>query len=241
MAVTTRSIIILSLSSVLSLLASGCSTTVLRQEIPVSTNPVGAQIYADGQLVGVTPTKISLERNRSHILTLIKEQYRQADVIIMNQYQKERVYLKAVQSGLDSGMFFKNASMGMGSGLGSISSQEASGEAYILTPPAVAVSLSPLNGTATAPPAVIPYGYSSQTGAGTSGSMSQGEMTKGLLKLGAGAALSQAAPIKKETSSTSTKTYVTSDGTRVQENSNISVGVKVNPAGLIGIIDTLFR
>lgn len=237
MTASTRSILMFLLSSLAALLVAGCSSPVLRQDIPVSTNPLGAQIYADGQFVGVTPAKVSLERNRSHLLTLIKEQYRQADVVIVNQYQKERVYLKAVQSGINSGMFFKNASMGMGSGFSSISSQEDSGEAYILTPPVVTVSMIPLNGTEPAPPALAPPDSSSGPGS----DMGQGEMTKELLKMGAGAAISQTAPIRKETASTSTRNYVTSDGTRVQEKTTTSVGVKVNPAGLIGVIDALFK
>ena len=236
---TIRSLLMLLLGSLLSIFAAGCSMPVLKQDIPVSTNPVGAKIYADGQFAGVTPARVSLERNRSHILTLVKENYRQADVVIMNQYQKERVYLKAIQSGINSGLFFKNASMGMGSGMNSISNQEATGEAYILTPPAVTVSLMPLSGSGVIAPA--PTDAATYSESGSSGSMSQGEMAKELLKMGAGAALSQTAPIGKESSSTSSRNYVTSDGTRVQEKTTTSVGVKVNPAGLIGVLDTLFH
>lgn len=239
MARTMHHFLLLLLGLLLSVLATGCSMPVLKQDIPVSTNPVGAKIYADGQFAGVTPARVSLERNRSHILTLVKENYRQADVVITNQYQKERVYLKAIQSGINSGLFFKNASMGMGSSMNSISNQEQTGEAYILTPPAVAVSLTPLSGGgAAAPPPTDAAAYS---GSDNSGSMPQGEMAKQLLTMGAGAALSQTAPIRKETSSTSSRNYVTSDGTRVQEKTTTSVGVKVNPAGLIGVLDTLFQ
>ena len=236
---TMRHFLMLLLGSLLSVFAAGCSMPVLKQDIPVSTNPVGARIYADGQFAGVTPARVSLERNRSHILTLVKENYRQADVVITNQYQKERVYLKAIQSGINSGLFFKNASMGMGSGMNSISNQEETGEAYILTPPAVSVSLMPLSGAGAAAPA--PAVAAAYPGSDNSAAMDQGEMTKELLKMGAGAALSQTAPIGKESSSTSSRNYVTSDGTRVQEKTTTSVGVKVNPAGLIGVLDTLFQ
>ncbi len=236
---TMHHLLMLLLGSLLSILAAGCSMPVLKQDIPVSTNPVGAKVYADGQFAGVTPTRVSLERNRSHILTLVKENYRQADVVITNQYQKERVYLKAIQSGINSGLFFKNASMGMGSSMNSISNQEETGEAYILTPPAVSVSLMPLSGSGAVAPA--PAFAATYPGSDSSAAMDQGEMAKELLKMGAGAALSQTAPIGKETSSTSSRNYVTSDGTRVQEKTTTSVGVKVNPAGLIGVLDTLFQ
>lgn len=236
-----RHLFMLLLGLLLSIVAAGCSIPVLKQDIPVSTNPLGAQIYADGQFVGVTPARISLERNRSHILTLVKENYRQADVVITNQYQKERVYLKAIQSGINSGMFFKNASMGMSSGMNSISNQEATGEAYILVPPAVSVSLAPLSGSGAVAPVQTPVAVEIYTGPDNSAAMGQGETAKELLRMGAGAALSQTAPIRKETSSTSSRSYVTSDGARVQEKTTTSVGVSVNPAGLIGVLDTLFQ
>ena len=128
------------------LFAGGCARTVLKQDIPVTTNPMGAMIYTNGQLMGATPGTVSLERNRNHILTLIKENYRQEDVIITKQYQKDRVYLKAIQSGVNSGLFFKNPAMGINSGMDSISAQEETGEAYVLSPPAVKVDLKPLSG-----------------------------------------------------------------------------------------------
>ena len=125
------------------LMGTGCSMQVLRQEIPVSTNPMGAQIYVDGQFAGTTPGTVSLERTKDHIITLVKEDYRQEDVVIRRQYQQDRVLMKAVQSGLDSGLFFKDPRMGLQSGLGSLSAQEETGEAYVLVPSAVKVDLLP--------------------------------------------------------------------------------------------------
>lgn len=223
---------------------SGCATVVLKQDIPVSTNPLGAKIYANGQLVGLTPATVSLERNRSHVLTLVKENYRQEDVSIINRYQKEKVYMKAIQSGLNSGLFFKNASMGVGSSMSSLSYQEDSGEAYLLYPPTVTVMLTPLSGAtpigsntksfnsydnpASATPADVP--------------MDNREMAKELLKTGVGAAATQMRPLEKRaTTTSSTKSSVKPDGTRVTEKSSSSVGVSVNPAGLVDVIDTLFK
>jgi hypothetical protein len=72
--------------------------------------------------------------------------------------------------------------------------------------------------------------------------MEQREMAKELLKLGVGAAASQMAPVEKKVeTSSSSKDYVTSDGTRVQEKSGTSVGVGINPAGLVDVIDTLIK
>lgn len=230
----------------------GCSTQVLKQDIPVSTNPLGAKIYADGQLVGATPGTVSLERNRSHVLTLVKEHYRQQDVVITNRYQKEKVYLKAVQSGINSGLFFKSGSMGVGSSMSSISMQESTGEAYVLYPPAVTITLTPLDGEAVrgagaggagmapgadsrAQQSVPDYDMQAQP-------MDDGALAKEALKIGAGAAVSKTAPLEKKwTTSSSSKEYVKPDGTRVQEKSRTSVGVGVNPAGLIDALDMLFK
>jgi len=231
------------------LMAGGCSSPVLRQDIPVSTNPMGAKIFANGQLVGTTPGTVSLERNRSHILTLVKDSYRQEDVTIVNQYQKEKVYLKAVQSGINSGLFFKNSAMGVQSSMHSLSSQEETGDAFVLSPPAVKVTLTPLAGAATSGPAAAPSGTeaggasASQPSVATEAPpMDRGEFSKELFKTGAGAAASQIAPIEKKVkTSSSSKSYVTPDGTRVQEKSSSSVGVGVNPAGLVNVIDLLFK
>lgn len=230
-------------------MAGGCSTPVLRQDIPVSTNPMGAQIYANGQLVGTTPRTVSLERNRSHILTLVKENYRQEDVTIVNQYQKEKVYLKAVQSGLNSGLFFKNSAMGVQSSMHSLSSQEETGEAFVLSPPAVKVTLTPLTGAAASGPTAVPSGTgtggasaSQPSDATEAPPMDRRELSKELFKIGAGAAASQMAPLEKKVkTSSSSKSYVTPDGTRVREKSSTSVGVGINPAGLVDVIDLLFK
>lgn len=225
---------------------SGCSQSVLKQDIPVSTNPLGAKIYANGQLVGITPASVGLERNRDHILTLIKENYRQEDVVISKRYQKEKVYLKAIQSGINSGLFFKDAHMGVGSSMSSISSQEDSGEAYILAPAAVKVTLTPVAGFVPADSGQQPSQAMEKQASMTSADdedagIDKKQMAKGLLKVGAAAAASQINPLeKKKEISSSTKSYTQSDGTRVTEKSSTSVGVGINPSALVDVLDILF-
>lgn len=238
---TVRLIMQSGLVTLLTVFAVGCSMPVLKQDIPVSTNPMGAKIYTNGMFVGATPATLSLERNRSHILTLVKDNYRQEDVVLTNRYQKEKVYLKAIQSGIHSGLFFKNGAMGVGSSMGSFSSQEDSGEAYVLYPPAVSVNLVPLAGSSSAGAANrdVPPTSNNDVQAPP---MEDDEMAKEMLKVGASVAATQVPPIeKKMTTSSSSKSYVTSDGTRVQTNSRSSVSVGFNPAGLITAIDTLFK
>jgi hypothetical protein len=244
MKITTKQIIMLGVAA---LMASGCAKQVLKQDVPVTTNPMGARIYANGQPMGTTPTTVSLERNRNHILTLTKDSYRQEDVVIERHYQKDRVYLKAIESGINSGLFFKNAAMGMGSGMNAVSDQEETGEAYILAPSAVTVTLTPLTapaGTSPAmgsPAAVQPSPPNRPAGEAQAPPMERGELAREVLMIGAGAALTAHPLEKKVETSSSTKNYVTSDGTHVQEKTSTSVGVGVNPAGLVSVIDKLFK
>ncbi len=229
------------------LLAGGCTRPVLKQDIPVTTNPLGARILANGQLVGTTPASVSLERNRNHVLTLLKDDYRQEDVVIERRYQKDRVYLKAIQSGINSGLFFKNPAMGVQSSMSAVSDQEETGEAYILTPAAVTVTLAPLAAPPGTPPAgrtpaAQPVSRGQSAAEAEAPSLERGELAREVLKLGAGAALSQARPLEKKVeTSSSERRYVTPDGTRVHEKSSTSVGVGINPAGLVDALDLLFK
>lgn len=228
------------------LLGGGCETVVLKQDIPVSTNPMGARILADGKPAGQTPGTVSLERNKDHILTLVKENYQQVDIVINRQYQSNKVLMKAVQSGVNTGLFFKNAGMGMNSGFNSVSNQEATGEAYVLVPPSVAVTLIPLQGQAASAVSAGARAYPSQAPAAAAPAPASTDVaTKDLIQAGiiAGAAVgaSQAKPVEKkwETSSSS-RTYREPDGTVVTKKSSTSVSVGVNPTGLINALDTLF-
>ncbi len=225
--------------------AVGCSQPVLRQDVPVSTNPMGAKIYADGQFVGTTPMSVSLERDRNHILTLVKDNFRQEDVIIQKSYQKEKVYLNAISAGVNSGLFFKDPRMGIGSSMSSMSAQEKTGEAYVLVPPAVKVNLTPTTVAAvdsagrTESQAKLSPANASQP---EESDMNKKELARGLAKIGAAATLSQAKPLEKKTEiSSSSKSYVRPDGTRVTEKTSTSAGVSVNPATLINVIDVLFK
>ena len=224
---------------------AGCGgSTVLRQEIPVSTNPTGAKIYANGEMVGTTPASVSLERTRDHILTLTKDNYRQEDVVIKKTYQKEKTYLNAISAGVNSGLFFSDTRMGVGSAMTSISAQEHSGEAFILVPGAVKVTLTPVSGTAVGRAA--PNEAESEPTSKASSeepALNKKEVAKGLMKIGSNVGFSKTKPLGKEVeTSSSSKNYTTPDGTKVTEKSSTSVGVGVNPAGLVNsVIDVLFK
>ncbi|WP_245543740.1 PEGA domain-containing protein [Maridesulfovibrio salexigens] len=127
-------------------MASGCAPVVKTQSIPVSTNPMGATVYADGKVACTSPCTVDLPRNADHILTLKKDQYRQQDVIIKRVYQQEKVMMKAVSQGMQSssmvvGSGGDKTAWGVMQGVNSIDSQEETGDAYILSPSAVSVRL----------------------------------------------------------------------------------------------------
>ncbi len=229
---------------IFSFLGFGCETTILRQDIPVSTNPMGAKIYVDGKFAGQTPGTVSPERTHDHILTLVKDNYRQEDVLIRKQYQPDKVFMKAIQSGINSGLFFKDTRMAINSGYSSISRQEETGEAYILVPPTVKINLVPLyagvpgsSAVQGYPPAVV----DSQLEPADTGITAK-DMIKAGVVAGAAAGAAQTKPIEKkwETSSSS-RSYTRSDGTVVTEKSSTSLGVSVNPVGLFNALDTLFK
>ncbi|MGA7827015.1 MAG: PEGA domain-containing protein [Geobacteraceae bacterium] len=223
----------------------GCQPMVLKQDIPVSTNPMGATIFADGTLVGHTPATVSLERTKNHIITLAKDNYRQEDVVISRQYQSNKVLLNAVQSGVNSGLFFKDAKMAINSGLGSISGQEGTGEAYVLVPATVRMTLTPLDGCT--PGKTVSGGYPGEDSSEPYQNQPGSEdiSTTDVLKAGieaSAAGLSQAKPINKNwQTSSSSKSYIEPDGTQVTNKTSTTVGVSINPAGILNSIDKLFN
>ncbi|NDV21666.1 PEGA domain-containing protein [Desulfovibrio sp. JC022] len=132
---------------------AGCAPVIKTQSIPVSTNPMGATVYADGKVACTSPCTVDLPRNAEHIITVKKDQYRQQDVIIKRVYQQEKVMMKAVSQGMQSssmavGSGGDKTAWGMMQGVNSIDSQEQTGDAYVLAPSAVSVRLVPLTAQA---------------------------------------------------------------------------------------------
>lgn len=232
------------LCSLATLLLLGCkgpeTRPVLRQDIPVSTVPLGAKILVDGQPAGQTPTTLSLERTRDHIVTLLLDSYRQEDVILKHQYQQERTLLKAVQHGLDAGLFFKDARMGLVSGSATMDAQERSGEAYVLVPSAISVSLQPAGSGSHAP------GSPAQLATGPEAAAADSKArARDLALAGAAVAVAAAQPEAKKTwDKSSSETRVSADGrtvTRTETRTSTGVKVGVSPEGVARILQKLFQ
>jgi hypothetical protein len=253
-----RLLLRLCLPSSLLLLSACAPPAVVKQEIPVSSNPMGATLLVDGTAVGTTPKRIALERNQNYILTLVKDGYEQENVPIRRRYQSDRVLMTAVQSGVNSALFFKDSGMGVQRGLSSISAQEATGEAYVLEPATVSVDLRPIGSPrAMAAASSGPNSASRSTASGAApertpsdrGGADEGADAGSVLgasprTLATAGALAAAASVpaqeKRWTTSSSTKTRVRGDGSVVTRSSQTSVGVGIDPVGLVNLVDTLF-
>ncbi|HKI81296.1 MAG TPA: PEGA domain-containing protein [Pseudodesulfovibrio sp.] len=122
---------------------SACSAAT--QNIPVSSNPDGAQVLADGQAVGTTPCNVTLEKTQPHILTVKKDGFKQVDVQITRKYDTAGVTRDATQSGLWQSSNGADAEGAVANALMSVGAEEESGDAYVLSPASVVVKLQSVN------------------------------------------------------------------------------------------------
>jgi len=129
--------------SSLALVAALGACAPATQNIPVSTNPSGAVVYADGKEMCITPCNVELEKTQAHILTLKKDGYRQADVQISQQYDTGSVARDAVQSGVWQKSVGGNTDAAISNALLTANAKEQDGSAYVLTPSSVVVQLAP--------------------------------------------------------------------------------------------------
>ena len=66
-------------------LTTGCATIIkgTTQEIPISSDPSGADILVDGQLVGTTPADVEIKRKRDHLVVIEKTNYQPKSVAVV--------------------------------------------------------------------------------------------------------------------------------------------------------------
>ena len=130
----------LALASVFLLTACTAAT----QNIPVSSNPDGAAVYADGKPVGTTPCNVTLEKTQPHILTVKKDGYRQVDVQITRKYDTATVTRNATRAGMWTSSNGANTQGAVSNALMNVSADEQSGDAYVLSPASVVIRLKPV-------------------------------------------------------------------------------------------------
>ncbi len=68
-------------------LTIGCGTIIhgTTQDISVASSPDNAEVWIDGAKLGSTPTKLTLKRKDSHIITIKKEGFKEATATVDNE------------------------------------------------------------------------------------------------------------------------------------------------------------
>lgn len=130
------------LLATLACLALVCGCGVPKQKIPVSTDPLGATVYADGaKACASTPCAVNLDRASDHLLTIVKEGYVQEEIVIRRRFKPER----AIRDGVISGIIKGGDPQDVASETArEVDAQERSGEAYELEPSIVTIRLTRL-------------------------------------------------------------------------------------------------
>ena len=122
----------------LALLLAACG--VPKQAIPVSTDPIGATIYADGKKAGTSPCSVKLDKKSDHLLTIVKDGFEQEDIVLKRQFKPD----KALRDGVISGIIRGGGAEGVAKETAKeVDEQERTGEAYVLTPSIVTIKLTP--------------------------------------------------------------------------------------------------
>ncbi|MEN6310374.1 MAG: PEGA domain-containing protein, partial [Acidobacteriota bacterium] len=65
-----------------------CTYSTKPQKIPVTSNPVGAKVFADGKEMGVTPFSLSLKKDVDHTIRIEKPGYNPVDIQLVSTQSK---------------------------------------------------------------------------------------------------------------------------------------------------------
>lgn len=85
-------------------LAASLCGCVATQKVPVSTDPVGATVYLDGKVVcAATPCSVEVPKDQDHLLTIVKDGYRQRDVPVRRVYDAVGALREGVREGVRAG------------------------------------------------------------------------------------------------------------------------------------------
>jgi hypothetical protein len=133
---------------VLSTVVAGCQhiaePPVATQAVGVASSPLGAKVYVDGIEKGVTPTTVVLEKNRDHLISIVKDGWEPLFVPVNHRIDEARLSLEALRSGVRDARFWKDASQGFDSAVNVYEVNERTGQYNNLFPTNVTVTLKPL-------------------------------------------------------------------------------------------------
>ena len=133
----------LPLACAAAVILSGCVAT---QKVPVSTDPVGAMVYMDGKAVcQATPCSVEMPKDADHLLTIVREGYRQRDVPVRRVFDAMGVLRQSARDGIRAAKFGGGLEGGISSAANSVDDQEKDGRAYVLKPDMVTLRLIPIS------------------------------------------------------------------------------------------------
>ncbi|MBG0791098.1 MAG: PEGA domain-containing protein [Desulfovibrionaceae bacterium] len=122
------------------LLVAPAACGVPKQSVPVSTDPIGATVYADGKKMCVSPCAVKLDKQSDHLLTIVKEGFEQEEIVLKRRFKPD----KALRDGVISGIIKGGDPKGVAAETArEVDEQERSGEAYELAPAIVTIKLAP--------------------------------------------------------------------------------------------------
>ncbi len=123
---------------VLAIVLTACG--VPKQSIPVSTNPIGATIYADGKKICISPCAVRFDKQSDHLITIVKDGFEQEDIQITRRFMPDEAIRDGAIYGILKGGDPKEVA---GEVAKEVDEQERTGEAYELVPSIVTVTLEP--------------------------------------------------------------------------------------------------
>jgi len=129
------------------LIAIGCRSApqssppliVETQTIPVFSEPAGAKIELDGVAKGETPTSLVVEKNRDHMVVIMKEGYRPQAIPVSKKLNPQDLAVKSVLRMTDPG-----ASGESRNPFEELRVSEITGRGYQLDPQVINVTLQPV-------------------------------------------------------------------------------------------------
>jgi hypothetical protein len=120
---------------------AGCVAT---QKVPVSTDPLGAQVYLDGKAVcQTTPCSVEIPKDQDHLLTIVKDGYRQKNVPVRRVFDTVGVLRQSAREGARAAAS-GDLDGALSSAAQSADAQERDGRAYVLSPDMISLRLIPV-------------------------------------------------------------------------------------------------
>jgi hypothetical protein len=81
-----KKLLLILIFTITSLFASATLFHGTTQTINVDSDPSGASVYVDGNLMGTTPVALNLKKNKYSTITIKKECYKPANIVLQKNF-----------------------------------------------------------------------------------------------------------------------------------------------------------